>query len=163
MKIYFAEFVLVVAIPLFVDNFFARLLLVQMRAFSQHLVCNQIPDSCSWANYSEGEKRVIPCTPWEFPVWCCQLLLAASLSVETLMRHELRFVCLPRGCLCELPAPRVIMRHDKQIGRICSAWSLSLCRTQGLVSRGTLSGLNEWLHPLTTPEIGTLVFISLPV
>ena len=31
------------------------------------------------------------------------------------------------------------------------------------MSRRTLSGLNEWLHPLTTPEIGTLVLISLPV
>ena len=90
--------ILVVTMPLFVDNFFAKLMLVPMR-------------TAACANYPH-------------PV----------------------LLCVTKNKLAE-----------------SVAHGLSLGRTQGLVSRGTLSGLNEWLHPLTTPEIGTLVFISLPV
>ena len=36
MQIYFAELIIVVVMPLFVDNFFAKLMLVQMRTFSYH-------------------------------------------------------------------------------------------------------------------------------
>ena len=81
MQIYFAELILVVAMPLFVDNFFAKLMLVPMR-------------TAACANYPH---RVL-------------LLL-----------------CVTTNKLAE-----------------SVAHGLSLCRTQGLVSRGTLSGLNEW-------------------